>query len=153
MDCAVVDVTPSLLTQIEALERACFSVPWTREQLTAQLPDARHVFLAAVRGGDVLGYIGMLHVLDEGYVSNVAVAPDARRQGVGAALVAALIELAEALRLAFVTLEARASNDAAIRLYERFGFQPVGRRKHYYAKPDEDAVLMTRFWKGAGSGC
>ena len=106
------------------------------------------MFLAAVaENGAVLGYVGMMFVLDEGYISNVAVAPDFRRQGVADALIAALMTRAEELALAFVTLEVRAGNEPAKSLYAKHGFVPVGRRKNYYDLPKEDAILMTRFWK------
>lgn len=145
MDYAILDAAARHLPQVERLEQRCFSVPWTEAQLRAQLPDDRHVFLVAERGDEVLGYVGLTHVLDEGYISNVAVSPDCRRQGIGAALIAELTRRAGRLELAFLTLEARASNAPAIRLYEKMGFRQVGRRKRYYQRPEEDAVLMTLF--------
>lgn len=145
MDYAILDAAARHLPQVERLEQRCFSVPWTEAQLRAQLPDDRHVFLVAERGDEVLGYVGLMHVLDEGYISNVAVSPDCRRQGIGAALIAELTRRAGRLELAFLTLEARVSNAPAIRLYEKMGFRQVGRRKRYYQRPEEDAVLMTLF--------
>ena len=145
MDYAILDAAARHLPQVERLEQRCFSVPWTEAQLRAQLPDDRHVFLVAERGDEVLGYVGLMHVLDEGYISNVAVSPDCRRQGIGAALIAELTRRAGRLELAFLTLEARASNAPAIRLYEKMGFRQVGRRKRYYQRPEEDAGLMTLF--------
>ena len=148
MEYRIIDTTETQLEQIEASERQCFSCPWTLEQLRSQLSDDRHVFLAAVaESGTVLGYVGMMFVLDEGYISNVAVAPDFRRQGVADALISALMTRAEELSLAFVTLEVRAGNEPAKALYAKHGFVPVGRRKNYYDLPKEDAILMTRFWK------
>ena len=148
MGFTVQNATEELLAQIESIEQACFSMPWTRAQLASQLDENRYVFLAAVNAGEVLGYVGMMYVLDEGYIANVAVAPGARRQGVGRALIAALLERAAELELAFVTLEVRPSNAAAIALYSGLGFEPVGRRKNYYENPSEDALLMTKFRKG-----
>lgn len=148
MDYAIVDAQPRHLPQVERLEQACFSVPWTQAQLRAQLPDDRHVFLVAEQGGAVLGYVGLMHVLDEGYISNVAVAPQQRRQGIGEALIAELTRRAADLGLAFLTLEVRASNALAIRLYEKMSFRQVGRRKNYYQRPEEDAILMTTFLNG-----
>ena len=145
MDYAILDAAARHLPQVERLEQRCFSVPWTEAQLRAQLPDDRHVFLVAERGNEVLGYVGLMHVLDEGYISNVAVSPDCRRQGIGAALIAELTRRAGRLELSFLTLEARASNAPAIRLYEKMGFRQVGRRKNYYQRPEEDAILMTLF--------
>ena len=148
MDYRIIDTTETQLEQIEKIEQQCFSCPWTLDQLRSQLSDDRHVFLAAVdAGGTVLGYVGMMFVLDEGYISNVAVAPDFRRQGMADALISALMTRAEELNLAFVTLEVRAGNEPAKALYAKHGFVPVGRRKNYYDLPKEDAILMTRFWK------
>ncbi len=141
------------LEQIAALEKAFFSRPWPIDLLRRQLPSDRHEFLVAVRGDEVLGYIGMLHVMDEGYISNVAVKENARRQGIGEMLVSAMVERCEALRLLFCTLEVRASNEAAIRLYEKCLFEQVGRRKGYYEAPKEDAILMTRYWKEDEETC
>ena len=148
MEYRIIDTTETQLEQIEAIERQCFSCPWTLEQLRSQLSDDRHVFLAAVaESGAVLGYVGMMFVLDEGYISNVAVAPDFRRQGVADALIAALMTRAEELALAFVTLEVRTGNEPAKSLYAKHGFVPVGLRKKYYASPTADAVLMTKSLK------
>ena len=148
MEYRIIDTTEAQLEQIQAIERQCFSCPWTLDQLRSQLSDDRHVFLAAVaENGAVLGYVGMMFVLDEGYISNVAVAPAYRRQGVADALISALVMRAEELGLAFVTLEVRAGNEPAKALYAKHGFVPVGRRKNYYDLPKEDAILMTRFWK------
>ncbi|MBQ7693423.1 MAG: ribosomal protein S18-alanine N-acetyltransferase [Oscillospiraceae bacterium] len=145
MDYTIRDVQPGEIPQIAALEKACFSVPWTADQLKGQLKDRQHEFIAAVsEGGAVLGYIGMMHVLDEGYISNVAVAPEKRRQGIGDALILALLEICAALGLSFVTLEVRAGNVPAIALYEKHGFARVGLRKNYYDRPREDALLMTK---------
>ena len=144
MDCTICDAGAAHLPQLEALERACFSAPWTRAQLASQLPDDRHVFLIAAAGETVLGYANFLHVLDEGDIGNVAVAPEYRRQGVADALLDALCARAAALDLAFLTLEVRASNYDAIALYGSRGFRSVGRRKNYYEHPREDAIIMTK---------
>ncbi len=135
------------LTRLEELEGLCFSVPWTRQMLQSQLPDGQHVFIVAEEGGQVLGYVGMMFVLDEGYIANVAVDPAARRRGIGRALIAELLKRAKALDLSFVTLEVRQSNAPAIALYAGFGFAPVGLRKNYYDSPKENALLMTTFLK------
>ncbi|MGN0982399.1 MAG: ribosomal protein S18-alanine N-acetyltransferase [Candidatus Limivicinus sp.] len=148
MEYRIVDAAEAQLEQIQTIERQCFSCPWTIDQLRGQLPDERHAFLTAVEeSGAVLGYVGMMIVLDEGYISNVAVAPANRRQGVADALISALTARAKELGLAFVTLEVRAGNEPAKSLYAKHGFVPVGRRKNYYDLPKEDAILMTRFWK------
>lgn len=147
----ILDASEQWLPQLEALEARCFSLPWTRGQLLSQLPDPMHVFLLAVEGERLLGYVGMMHVLDEGYISNVAVLPETRRQGIGDRLIGALLTRADSLSLRFVTLEVRAGNAPAIALYEKHGFQKVGVRKNYYKAPREDAVLMTVIRDKAGT--
>lgn len=147
MEYIIADAVEAELDQLEEIEHECFSVPWTRQQLLSQLPDESHVFLTARSGGDTLGYAGMSYVLDEGYISNVAVRADARRQGIGDALISTLTARAAALGLSFITLEVRRSNAPAVALYGKHGFVPVGERKNYYEHPREDAVLMTKFMK------
>ena len=147
MEFRIVDVNAEHIPQIEEIERECFSRPWTAEQLRSQMRDAQHEFIASVNDGRVLGYVGLMYVLDEGYISNVAVHPDARRQGIGDALIDALAAKAAELELAFLTLEVRESNAPAIALYTKHGFHPVGKRKNYYDAPKEDAVLMTCYLK------
>ena len=143
----VSDVGPEHLNEIEAIEQACFSLPWHRSALEKQICADNCIFLAALNdNGAVMGYIGLMYVLDEGYISNVAVAPEYRRRGVGDALISALAERTRE-RLAFVTLELRESNRAAIYLYTKHGFEVVGKRKNYYDRPKEDALLMTLFFK------
>ena len=148
MDYKIGDVDLAQLEQIEAMEKECFSMPWTCEQLKSQLRDDRHEFITALDSeGTVLGYVGMMYVEDEGYISNVAVSPASRRRGIGDALVSELIKRCRGLGLAFITLEVRAGNNAAIALYKKHGFSPVGMRKNYYERPREDAILMTYFLK------
>jgi len=148
MDYQICDAAPCHIPQIEALEQRCFSVPWTPEQLRSQLKDAQHEFLAAVSSaGRVLGYVGMMYVLDEGYISNVAVDPELRRRGIADALIDRLAARCGEHALSFVTLEVRAGNTPAIALYEKHGFVRVGLRKNYYDKPKEDAILMTKFFE------
>ena len=104
------------------------------------------VFLSALDDmGAVMGYVGLMFVLDEGYISNVAVAPEFRRCGIADALISALIER-EKKALAFLTLEVRESNIPAISLYAKHGFITVGSRKNYYDRPKENALLMTLFF-------
>ena len=148
MDLRIVDVEERHIPQLVELERQCFSMPWTAEQLRGQMKDKLHEFIAAeAMDGAILGYVGMTYVIDEGYISNVAAAPANRRQGIGSRLVEALLKRAEELELAFVTLEVRESNEAAIELYKKYGFSQVGLRKNYYDLPKENAILMTKFLK------
>lgn len=133
------------LAALAEIEKACFHAPWSAAMLREEL--GKGIFLVAEQDGAAAGYVGCQTVLDEGYITNVAVSPDCRRQGVGRALVAALKARAAQAGLAFVTLEARASNAPAIALYEGAGFRRVGVRRNFYTAPTEDAVLMTLYLK------
>jgi len=143
----ITDVRPAHLDEIQAIECACFSLPWHRAALERQMCAENCVFLAAIDdNGVVMGYIGLMFVLDEGYISNIAVSPEFRRHGVADALISALVERTKST-LAFITLEVRESNYSAKYLYAKHGFQVVGKRKNYYDRPKEDALLMTLFLK------
>ena len=144
MDCTIREACSADLEALEALENACFSLPWSREVLACALPDERHEFLVAERGGELVGYIAMMCVLDEGDISNVAVAPEARRAGIARTLVGEMLRRARRRELSFVTLEVREHNAPAIALYEEAGFRTAGRRRGYYERPREDALLMTK---------
>ena len=147
MEYAIRDVGPDDIPQIVEVEKRCFSLPWTAEQLAAQIKNAQHEFIAAISpDGTVLGYVGMMYVLDEGYISNVATDLPWRRQGIADALIGRLCAICEGLRLSFVSLEVRAGNAPAVALYEKHGFAPVGLRKNYYERPREDAVIMTNYF-------
>ena len=143
MDLTITDAKEELLPQIQRIEQQSFSVPWTEQMLRVQLAPDSHVFLTAETADGVVGYVGMMYVLDEGYISNVAVEPGCRRRGVGEALIRELLERCRMRQLSFVTLEVREHNEPAIALYSKLGFVPVGLRKNYYEAPKENALLMT----------
>ena len=131
-----------------AVERECFSKPWTEQMLRDELDNMSASFIVAeADNGRAIGYAGLTVVLDEGYINNVAVRSQFRKNGVASALLDVFIRFAQAHELAFLTLEVRASNEAAIALYKKHGFEEVGRRKNYYEDPKEDALLMTRYFK------
>ena len=140
----IVPMDRSHIEQIAALEKNCFSTPWSENMLTDALFDPQASFIVAEDGeGGVLGYAGLHVVLDEGYIDNVAVEEAARRHGVASALLDVFCRFGQA-NLVFLTLEVRASNAAAIALYQKHGFAQVGLRKNYYTNPREDAIIMTR---------
>ena len=147
----IVPMTSAHLDEIAELERNCFSVPWSRNMLAEELDNACAAFLAAIdETNRVVGYAGLMVVLDEGYITNVAVHPDFRRRGIAQKLLDVFENFAKANKLAFLTLEVRESNYGAIALYGSRGYRGVGRRKNYYEHPKEDAVIMTReFGDGA----
>lgn len=130
---------------IAEIERHCFSTPWTSEQVRQS--DDRTVFFLAKIDGQAVGYGGMYTVLDEGYVTNIGVLPAFRRKGIGRKIVLSLIDYSLQNRLSFLSLEVRPSNDAAISLYRSLGFRAVGTRKNFYHKPQEDAIIMTRYFE------
>ena len=145
MHVRIVPMNADHLDEVAELERICFSVPWSRNMLAEELDNLLSAFLVALDDNDkVVGYAGVQIILDEGYITNVAVRPECRRQGIAAKLLQVFLDFALANRLAFLTLEVRASNYDAIALYGSRGFRSVGRRKNYYEHPREDAIIMTR---------
>lgn len=140
----LIPMTAELIPAIAEIERLCFSQPWSENALHEELFNDTACFIAAVtENGDVVGYAGLHCILDEGYIDNIAVRSEYRRQGVAGELLEAFLRFGQA-NLAFLTLEVRASNTPAISLYRKYGFSEVGRRKNYYTAPTEDAILMTR---------
>ena len=128
---------------VAALERAEFPDGADEGMLARLWETDGGVILAAEEGNDLLGYVWARFVLDEGDIGNVAVAPDSRRRGIGAALMEALFAESERRGAAVLQLEVRESNAPAIALYTGAGFAPVGKRKNFYSNPTENAVLMT----------
>ena len=144
MNVRIVPMNADHLDEVAELERICFSVPWSRNMLAEELDNLLSAFLVALDDNDkVVGYAGVQVILDEGYITNVAVRPECRRQGIAAKLLQVFLDFAKANQLAFLTLEVRASNYDAIALYGSRGFRSVGRRKNYYEHPKEDAIIMT----------
>ena len=130
------------------LELVCFSEPWSERSLREELTNPLARVWVAEQEGKTVGYAGMRCVVGEGYVNNVAVFPEYRRQGIGRALVEKLIAQAQR-ECAFLSLEVRASNEAALAVYYELGFEVQGIRRDFYIMPTEDAVIMTKdFRKG-----
>ena len=144
----IVPMAAEHLDRLEQLERMCFSRPWSKKMLAEELDNECAAFLVAVEPETekAVGYAGLLVVADEGYITNVAVDPSCRRQGVAAQLLQVFDNFAKGNHLAFLTLEVRPSNAAAIALYEGFGFREVGRRRNYYDLPKEDALILTKYY-------
>ncbi len=144
----IVPMAAEHLDRLEQLERMCFSRPWSKKMLAEELDNQCAAFLVAVEPETekAVGYAGLRVVADEGYITNVAVDPSCRRQGVAAQLLQVFDNFAKGNHLAFLTLEVRPSNAAAIALYEGFGFREVGRRRNYYDLPKEDALILTKYY-------
>ena len=151
MSIQIVPMNADHLEELEKLERICFSRPWSRKMLAEELENQCAAFLVAQDSitQQVMGYAGLLVMADEGYITHVAVFPEFRRQGVAAKLIAVFENFARGNKLAFLTLEVRPSNTAAIALYKGFGFEEVGRRKNYYDLPKEDALILTKTYEEA----
>lgn len=128
---------------IAQLEKECFSSPWSENAIRESM-DANTHFLVAVSNGNVLGYMGISVILDEGYITNIAVSEKYRNNGIGKLLLKECFALAEKFSLSFVSLEVRVSNHNAISLYEKSGFKEEGLRKNFYTNPLENAIIMTR---------
>lgn len=128
------------------IESSCFSHPWSRTSIENELNNDTSLFFVATENDDVIGYIGMSVVLDEGYIFNVAVDENHRCNGVGSALIEALVTYGKKNNFSFITLEVRESNEKARSIYSKFGFIKVGERKAYYTDPKENAVLMTKYF-------
>lgn len=143
----VIPMAREHIPALAAIESACFAVPWSAAALAEELENPCAAFRVAVdETGRVLGYAGCYCVADEGQIANVAVAPAARRQGVGRALLAALEQLARQRGLYRLTLEVRVSNAPAVALYEGAGFIRDGIRPGFYREPQEDAAIYSRYY-------
>ena len=152
MHVRIVPMTADHLDEVAELERICFSAPWSRNMLAEELNNALSALLVALDDtGRVVGYAGVQVILDEGYITNVAVRPECRRQGIAGKLLDVFLNFAEGNKLAFLTLGVRESNHPAIILYGTRGFRSVGRRRNYYEHPREDAIIMTREFTDDGT--
>lgn len=132
------------LAEAAALERQCFSAPWEEASLRAELENPLSLWLVAVEGGRLLGYIGSQTVLGESDMMNLAVQPFCRRRGIARALVLALIDALQTRGSHCLTLEVRISNEAAKQLYASCGFAEIGCRPRYYQRPTEDALILRK---------
>lgn len=134
------------IPQLAELEKLCFSDPWSVSAFTYELKNPLSLWLVAAQQDKVLGYVGSQTVMDESDMMNIAVAAEYRRQGIGGQLVKELIgQLAERGSKS-LSLEVRVSNESAIALYKKLGFQQVGRRPGYYRNPKEDAYILRKEW-------
>ena len=143
----ITDMTIEYVPAVAVLEAASFSTPWSESAIRAELDNPWAIWLVAVKDGRLAGYLGVQYGPDGGDIMSIATDPGFRGQGVGKSL---LWEMAARLRakdLQWLTLEVRPSNTAALGLYRSLGFREVGRRKHYYRDPTEDALLLTLYFE------
>ena len=138
-------LTSDKFCEVAELERLCFSLPWSEKSLELLL-DGKNVGFVVIdkATGRVAAYGGMIAVLDEGQITNIATHPEYRRRGLGQSVLHALVEYATETGLNIISLEVRESNVAAISLYEKLGFLTAGVRKNFYTSPRENGIVMTK---------
>lgn len=142
MEIIIENMNSQHLDGVVNIEKICFVHPWLRDDLEQQLNlDTSH-FAVATLDGNVVGYMGLQIFSGEGYVTNVAVLPEYRRQGIAKMLIEKQLQN----EMSFITLEVRESNLTAIKLYESCGFENVGIRPKFYSNPTENAIIMTRYF-------
>ena len=139
----IIRMNESHVSAVAELERLNFSAPWDEAAVRSELTNKLSLWLVALAGEAVVGYVGSQTVLGEADMMNIAVSHTHRRRGIARMLVQ---ELLARLAAGMLPLEVRASNAPAIALYESLGFQQVGLRKNYYRKPKEDALILRKEW-------
>lgn len=136
--------------RISEIEELCFSSPWSENEIAKETEKNNVIFLCAKFNGNILGYVSGQMILDEFYISNIAVDSNYRNCGIGTALLETLICNVLSKNCVFVTLEVRESNLPARKLYEKLGFIDLGKRKNFYSHPTEDAHIYTLYFNNAG---
>ena len=136
----------SHVAQVAALEKMCFSDPWSENSVASELNNPLSLWLIAEENQAVCGYVGSQTVLDETDMMNIAVRPDCRRRGIAAALITELVHQLRERGSHILRLEVRESNAPAIALYEAMGFTQLGLRKNYYRNPRENALILGKEW-------
>ena len=135
-------LTEKTLDGVAELEKLCFSQPWSKSSLELLTREGIGVGMVCSSDGKICAYGGMIVAVDEGQITNIATHPDYRRRGYGRAIVESLIKYAKINGLDSISLEVRESNRAAIELYTKLGFKVEGKRKDFYTKPTENALIM-----------
>ena len=134
------------VAQVAQLEKECFHDPWSENSIASELKNPLSLWLVAVDGQQVAGYVGSQSVMGEADMMNIAVSSNFRRMGIAQELVERLVKLLREKDVYSLTLEVRASNEPAKALYGKLGFEPVGRRPNYYRNPKEDALILRKEW-------
>ena len=148
----IVRMTADHVPQGAALEAICFRDPWSERSVASELDNPLSLWLVALDGERVAGYIGSQTVLGESDMMNVAVHPDYRKQGIATGLITELIGALKKRESHCLTLEVRASNEPAKNLYQMLDFEEIGIRKNYYRNPREDALILRKEWQNEYSG-
>ena len=140
----IVKMQPEHVAAVAEMERQCFSDPWSEKSVASELDNPLSLWLIAEADGVVAGYVGSQTVLDSADMMNLAVSQDFRRQGIGEQLVNSLTEALAEKGVKTLLLEVRISNEPAKELYQKLGFEIVGKRARYYEKPWEDALILRK---------
>ena len=138
---------PEHVSQVAELEKRCFSDPWSEKSVASELENELALWLVALEGETLAGYVGSQTVMGETDMMNIAVTPGFRRQGIARELIQALIRELKEWESHSLTLEVRASNAPARGLYESLGFAQAGRRPGYYRNPKEEALILRKEWE------
>ncbi len=141
------DAEISFALKISEIEKECFSAPWSKKQIEDEIIKDNVIFITALIDNNVVGYVSGQMIIDEFYISNIAVTAEHRNSGIGKLLISSLIDKLKNSDCSFATLEVRQSNFAAISLYEKLGFKNLGIRKNFYTSPIENACIFTLFFK------
>lgn len=131
---------------VAEIEKECFSAPWSKKQIEEEILRENAVFLTAKINGVVVGYISGQMILDEFYISNIAVSERFRNKHIGSTLIEELIRILSDTKCSFATLEVRESNMNARKLYEKYGFSFLGIRRDFYSAPKENACIYTLYF-------
>ncbi len=139
----IADMTLADIRDVQDVERSSFPIPWPANAFRHELTQNRNARYVVARLGDrIAGYAGLWLMVDEAHITTFAVHPEHRRRRVGERLLQRLFEVAAEMNAEWLTLEVRASNLAAQRLYEKYGFRRAGVRRRYYSDNNEDAIIM-----------
>ena len=141
-----IEMTLEHVPQVAQLEKECFRDPWSEKSIAGELNNPLSLWIVAVDGLQVVGYVGSQSVMGEADMMNIAVSSQHRQKGIAQNLVRRLIEALLSKEVYSLTLEVRASNEPAKALYSKLGFLQVGRRPNYYRNPKEDALILRKEW-------
>lgn len=139
------------IPSVMEIEHASNPSPWSEASIRGELKNAQASYFVAIADNQIRGFCGYWKVIDEAHITNVAVHPDCRRAGIGRSLIKHALEQAQADGIRCATLEVRRNNEAAIKLYESFGFVQSAIRKGYYPKDSQDAIVMWLYDLGGKS--
>lgn len=131
---------------VAKLEQLCFTAPWSENSIASEIDNPLSLWIVAMDGEHLVGYVGSQSVMGEADMMNLAVCPEYRRKGIGKKLVEELIIALKEKEVSCLLLEVRSENSAAIELYSKLGFIQVGRRPNYYTKPKDDALILRKEW-------